>query len=419
MISKGKAKSLRFVARAFGLRYFRLWLAILVAFFQPSQGFCKQQSANTDYANPATSKVNWTPVLMNVVTPIQRFQGSDHKYNLVYDVVLHNYSNETPAIEEFAILDPKHPERELLKLKGQSLKEVFSSLTKHNDCSLSPGESGVVWVNLNFDKAEDVAQKLVHKLRVNSKSQLGDPTIYEYSGAEISASLKDPVLISPPLKGKHWVAEGGYCGKLGHRRALFPVNNQLMAAQTYAIDWEKLDDQNYTLKGDPHKPESYFTYGQPVFAVADGTVYGVIDKFQNQVPGSANGKEILSHPAGNSITLDIGNGHYVLYAHLKPKSIRVKEGERVKTGQQIAEVGNTGNSSGPHLHMHISNGPSPIVSQGVPYVFESFVQEGEIADMSVYEDSFCSGKAQAVARSQFDGAHRKELVKEGAIVSFP
>ena len=80
----------------------------------------------------------------------------------------------------------------------------------------------------------------------------------------------------------------------------------------------------------------------------------------------------LETVGGNHVIIDIGGGHYAFYAHLKPGSLRVKVGDRVKRGQVIALVGNTGNSTEPHLHFHISDYPSPLGSEGMPYGYDAF-----------------------------------------------
>ena len=67
-----------------------------------------------------------------------------------------------------------------------------------------------------------------------------------------------------------------------------------------------------------------------------------------------------------------GGGAFVLYAHMKPGSVRVKTGDKVKRGDVIGHVGNTGNSSEPHLHLHVMDGPSPLLADGLPYVFDAF-----------------------------------------------
>jgi len=80
----------------------------------------------------------------------------------------------------------------------------------------------------------------------------------------------------------------------------------------------------------------------------------------------------LETAAGNHVILSLRNGHYAFYAHLQPGSIRIKPGDRVRRGQVLGLLGNSGNSNAPHLHFHISNGDSWFASEGVPFLFDSF-----------------------------------------------
>jgi murein DD-endopeptidase MepM/ murein hydrolase activator NlpD len=77
--------------------------------------------------------------------------------------------------------------------------------------------------------------------------------------------------------------------------------------------------------------------------------------------------------------LAIGHGHYVFYAHLKRGSVTVKPGQRVHRGEVLGELGNTGNTSAPHLHIQVMNGPSPLASDGLPYVIDRFELAGQVA----------------------------------------
>ncbi len=86
----------------------------------------------------------------------------------------------------------------------------------------------------------------------------------------------------------------------------------------------------------------------------------------------------LDTMAGNFVELDVGSGHYCLYAHLQPGSLKVKAGDHVKRGQVLGLLGNSGNSTEPHLHFHVTDGPSPLGSEGVPYVIDAFeLQNGQ------------------------------------------
>jgi len=117
--------------------------------------------------------------------------------------------------------------------------------------------------------------------------------------------------------------------------------------------------------------------------VADGTVVGFKDGIPENVPPSRAVPITLETVGGNHVILDIGGGHFAFYAHLQPGKIRVKMGDRVKRGQVIGLVGNSGNSTEPHLHFHISDGNSPLGTEGLPYALTSFeTQKGELKVVS-------------------------------------
>ena len=75
---------------------------------------------------------------------------------------------------------------------------------------------------------------------------------------------------------------------------------------------------------------------------------------------------------GNYLILDVGAGRYAFYAHLQPGSLRVNIGDRVKRGEVLAKLGNSGNSTAPHLHFHICDHNAALQCQGMPYVLEAF-----------------------------------------------
>ncbi len=115
---------------------------------------------------------------------------------------------------------------------------------------------------------------------------------------------------------------------------------------------------------------------------------------------------------GNYVILDLGKGNFALYAHLQPKSIRVRVGQKVRRGQVFALLGNSGNSQGPHLHFHITNGNSPLGAEGVPYVFESFELQGILPSLKEL------GNWKPPANNKTD-KRRMELPVENAVVRFP
>jgi murein DD-endopeptidase MepM/ murein hydrolase activator NlpD len=122
------------------------------------------------------------------------------------------------------------------------------------------------------------------------------------------------------------------------------------------------------LNGDPFVNKNYSAYGSEVLAVADAVVAAIKDGIPENVPGpTSRAVPITSETVGgNFVVLDLG-GQFAFYAHLQPGSLRVKSGDRVTRGQVIGLLGNSGNSTEPHLHFHVSTGVSPLGSEGLPY----------------------------------------------------
>jgi murein DD-endopeptidase MepM/ murein hydrolase activator NlpD len=166
---------------------------------------------------------------------------------------------------------------------------------------------------------------------------------------------------------------------VGHRSTGLPVNGSIYFAQRFAIDYMKLNDQGQITTGDLAEVKSYPCYGEEVLAVADGVVVDTLNTLSDQVPPNLPEPTSinLTNVLGNNVILDMGNSTYALYAHLQPGSVTVKPGGRVRRGQVLGKVGNTGNTSAPHLHFHVMKGPT-LGSDGVPYTIDSFNLAGQV-----------------------------------------
>jgi hypothetical protein len=150
--------------------------------------------------------------------------------------------------------------------------------------------------------------------------------------------------------------------------------------QRFAMDLLIVKDGR-THAGDGRACTDYYCYGRPVLAPAAGTVVWAQDSLPDQVPGQMD----PAHATGNSLILDHGDGEYSLLAHLQPGSLRFRVGDRVPAGAQIGRCGNSGNTSEPHLHYHLQDGPKPFAADGLPAQFVDLVVDDRRVDRAEIE----------------------------------
>jgi hypothetical protein len=230
---------------------------------------------------------------------------------------------------------------------------------------IAPGARVIVQVWSVLTNA--TPKRLTHRLEIKEADGVTRPVT-----CAVTEVGDGKLRIGPPLKGAGWMAANGPGDRSGHRRALIPVAGHAWIAQRYAIDWVRVDGEGKTFSGDQKSNASYRAYGAEAIAVAPGTVVEVKDGIPENVPGDRAVPIDLETVTGNHVVIDLGNNRRALYAHFQPGSLKVKKGDRVKRGQVLGLVGNSGNSTQPHLHFHVATGPGLLDAEGVPYQYESF-----------------------------------------------
>jgi len=208
-----------------------------------------------------------------------------------------------------------------------------------------------------------------------------------HSGAhELNASANLPIrselsktAFRFPLQGMWFIAVGP-TPHTGHRWARM---------EEFAFDIARIGEGNLSHHGAGGKFSDYYAYGAEVRAAADGRVVATANdmaedssmlRTADDTDDSYGERASEAQMAllkkggaaivGNYVVIDHGHGEYSLYAHLQPGSVRVKVGETVKTGQPIAKLGSSGNSTEPHLHFQVCDGPEPIDCSGIPVNFQ-------------------------------------------------
>ena len=121
---------------------------------------------------------------------------------------------------------------------------------------------------------------------------------------------------------------------------------------------------------------------------------------------------------GNSVVIDHGNGLYSFYAHMQKGSIKV--GDKVRAGDQLGLLDNSGNTSAPHMQFHIMNGPSALGSNGIPFVFDSFLLAGVAHSIEdEFDKALLEGAATFSKRAELNPVkHEKEMPLDNAIMDF-
>ena len=128
--------------------------------------------------------------------------------------------------------------------------------------------------------------------------------------------------------------------------------------------------KNY--KTDGRSNVDYYAFGQNLNAPCDAEVVFAVDGVKDNIPGKMNTMLTL----GNSILLKTVHNEYILFAHFKQGSIKVKQGDKVKSGQFLGQCGNSGNSSEPHLHFHIQDAEDFNQADGIKCFFKEIKVNG-------------------------------------------
>ena len=190
-------------------------------------------------------------------------------------------------------------------------------------------------------------------------------------GVVVPVQQQKPVVLALPFRDGTWYAGNGPSNDSVHRRSVIAVNGRAYIAQRFAIDWMMIGSNADTHHDSRARNENFWGFGQPVMAVADGEVTEVVDGISDNLPDHAP-LTTMQNIAGNHVIMRIAPGTYVLFAHLKQGSIRVRSQQQVKTGEVVGELGSSGNTTGPHMHMEVIDTNSPLGAEGMPYVFDHY-----------------------------------------------
>ena len=349
----------------------RLWLRAVIALTAFAILPVRAASSGID---PDT---RFTPLVAAVLTGPQAVRATDGAYHLAYELLLTNATGQQVEVTAVEVRDGRS-RQPLLTLMGPALSGQMNpigvSAEGLGDSSIASSSVSVVWLDVAVRSRAEIPRVLEHRITGSIVVAPGGASIpFEIVVARIPTSEAKPPVLGPPLGPGIWLASEGCCRDFTHHRhGLVPVNGNLAVAQRFAIDFFRLDDQFRTWVGDPSKLDSYLSYGQPILAAADGVVVNALDGLPDQSPPQPPPIPPINETVGNHVIVRIAPDVYILYAHMKPGSVLVSTGQRVRRGQALGRIGTSGNSTTPHLHFQILTTATFFPSDSTPYVFEAF-----------------------------------------------
>ena len=330
--------------------------------------------AESDAANTERTSA----LLVQPIHDAQVVRGDDGMDHVEYELMVVNVFSDPVTLTSVTVLDPAG--KELARIDGATLAAGTQALlTKAPTPAVNPSAAVAVDVDLAL-KPGTVPKRVTHRIDYTlpdpQRAVIVDDTVVQ--GPEVAIERRAPIVLAAPLAGEGWLASSGCCAPNVHRDLRLAIDGaRIETSETFAVDWARVEGERI-YDGDGTQNEQHYAFGADVLAVADATVVFLQDGQPEQLPNVTMVPQAKAEFGGNQVVLELEPHVFAVYAHLQPGSITVKVGDKVKAGEHLANLGNTGPSGGPHLHFGLLDKPNLFAGRSLPFVLERFTLVGNI-----------------------------------------
>lgn len=308
----------------------------------------------------------------SVVNNPSRFPLMTGKVALVYEVKVKNSSIDSYTFESISVKDGTVS---VLNLSGNELDTIIS-VYHSTQKSLRAGETAFLFLWVECSPDLPLPESLTQTIQFNRTS---DGKQYSKE-LKVSVGQSTPLVISAPLKARRYAAVGAPSNISYHRRTINFLDEKFWTSERYAVDFIGLDAGNRYREGRQDANIDYYGYEDIVYSTTSGEIVSIIDTLPDNIPPKVPeiDPNALYRAGGNQVVVKVSEGVYISYGHMVRASTDLKAGDKVEAGQPIGRLGNSGNSDAPQLHIQVTDGPDPLRSNGIPWVFDRFILHGNI-----------------------------------------
>jgi hypothetical protein len=344
------------------------------------------------------------PLIARAVHPPRIVRATDGRRHIAYELTLTNDTRARVRVARIDVLDVAG-ERQLATYGAVAVARL-AGVASGSALTVARASRRTLAIDLRMCTEDRPPAQIQHRFAVTTASQHGGWRRVAFTAPATRVDRREPVRLGLPMSATNLLVTT----TVPFEPLATPRDAR--AIRGFAIDFRRLrDDGAATSDGDPSLNASYFVFGDRVLAAAAGTVVAVRDDVADNVPPRGAARSARGDERGNFVVEDVGDG-FAVYAGLRHASVRVRPGQRVRRGQLLGAVGNSGKSDQPRLRFRLTGDRKDAGGSegGLPFVFDRFSLMARLTR----EPAGDARRRPAPAR-----AHVHELPLSGDVVGAP